>query len=60
VKAARIVAKGNRIEYRRSNIIEWYVNNANGLEQGFTLAAPMGRPIPRVIVWAKRDGELDP
>ena len=30
---------GNRIEYQRDELTEWYVNRPNGLEQGFTLAA---------------------
>ena len=30
----------NRIEYRRNGLVEWYVNNAQGLEQGFTLLTP--------------------
>jgi len=29
--------KANRIEYRRGDVIEWYVNGPLGLEQGFTL-----------------------
>jgi hypothetical protein len=28
-----------RVEFRRSGLTEWYVNDARGLEQGFTLAA---------------------
>ncbi|NIM01108.1 MAG: hypothetical protein GTN89_09370 [Acidobacteria bacterium] len=35
-----LFAKGNRLEHRRENLIEWYVNDRRGLEQGFTLAAP--------------------
>jgi len=32
------IATDNRVEYQRSaDLTEWYVNNANGLEQGFTL-----------------------
>jgi hypothetical protein len=31
-------AKGNRIEYRRGGVTEWYVSGPLGLEQGFTLA----------------------
>lgn len=27
----------NRIEYRRGDLTEWYINDARGLEQGFTL-----------------------
>jgi parallel beta-helix repeat protein len=36
---------GNRIEYRRGDLTEWYVNDERGLEQGVTLASsPGGRP----------------
>ncbi|NWJ98775.1 MAG: Ig-like domain repeat protein [Chloroflexi bacterium] len=32
------IATDNRVEYQRSaDLTEWYLNNANGLEQGFTL-----------------------
>lgn len=31
---------GNRIEYRRGALVEWYVNERRGVEQGFTLAKP--------------------
>ncbi len=30
----------NRIEYRRDKVIEWYINDRRGLEQGFTLLSP--------------------
>lgn len=37
------VIQGNRIEYRRGTLTEWYINETAGLEQGFTLAeAPDG------------------
>jgi uncharacterized repeat protein (TIGR03803 family) len=29
---------GNRVEYQRGSLTEWYVNGSAGLEQGFTLA----------------------
>lgn len=29
---------GNRVEYRRGDLVEWYVNDTRGLEQGFTLS----------------------
>ncbi len=29
---------GDRVEYRRGELTEWYQNDARGLEQGFTLA----------------------
>ena len=31
------VATGNRVEYRRGALTEWYVNGPYGLQQGFTL-----------------------
>ena len=37
---------GNRIEYRRGNLTEWYVNQPEGVEQGFTLAARPGHAEP--------------
>jgi hypothetical protein len=45
---AKPTASGNRVEYRRGELSEWYVNDSRGLEQGFTLAQ---RPP------ASRDGE---
>ena len=36
-------ARGNRVEYRRGNLVEWYVNGPLGLEQGFTMKAPPAR-----------------
>jgi uncharacterized protein (TIGR03437 family) len=35
-----IAAARNRVDYRRSALTEWYVNEARGLEQGFTLSVP--------------------
>ncbi len=32
-------AAGHRVEYRRGLVDEWYVNDARGLEQGFTIPA---------------------
>lgn len=40
VETARPVADGNRVEYRRGALTEWYVNGPAGIQQGFTLAAP--------------------
>ena len=34
------VVTGNRIEYRRGGLVEWYVNERRGIEQGFTLSRP--------------------
>ena len=40
---AQLRSTGNRTEYRRGALTEWYVNDARGLEQGFTLNT---RPVP--------------
>ena len=43
VPAGEVAAEGARVEIRRPELTEWYVNSAAGLEQGFTLAlAPEG------------------
>ncbi len=34
---ADLRAEGNRIDYDRGDVVEWYVNDERGLEQGFTL-----------------------
>ncbi len=38
--AEKPAVKGNRVEYRRGDLTEWYVNDARGIEQGFTLDKP--------------------
>ena len=40
VAPATLTVEGNRIEYRRGDLTEWYINDERGLEQGFTIAAP--------------------
>ncbi len=40
VAPAEPVADGHRVAYRRGDLVEWYVNEPRGVEQGFTLAAP--------------------
>ena len=40
VATVRLAAADNRIEYRRSKLTEWYVNNERGLQRGFTIASP--------------------
>ena len=44
VGTAELVARGNRIEYRRpwAAVTEWYVNKTEGLEQGFAIEEPPG------------------
>jgi hypothetical protein len=38
--AARPEVHANRIQYRRGQLTEWYLNGPFGLEQGFTVAKP--------------------
>ena len=39
VGAARPLARGNRVEYRRDGASEWFANGPAGVEQGFTIAS---------------------
>jgi hypothetical protein len=39
---AKPAVSGNRVEYQRGELTEWYVNDSRGLEQGFTLARRPG------------------
>ena len=45
-------ATGNRVEYRRGSLTEWYVNGPLGLEQGFTIAQPPGQSHGRPLTVA--------
>ena len=48
---------GRRVEYPRGDLTEWYVNEARGLEQGFTIeAAPAGEDGPLQLVLAVEGG----
>lgn len=40
LRAAEIVAVGNRMAYVRGDQTEWYVNDPGGIEHGFTLETP--------------------
>ncbi len=40
---AVLKSQGNRIEYQRDTLTEWYLNGPLGLEQGFTLHTPPGK-----------------
>jgi hypothetical protein len=43
VSPAQLRVEENRIEYQREGLVEWYRNDEEGLEQGFTLpSAPEG------------------
>ena len=60
---AALAADGNRIEYRRGPLTEWYVNDERGLEQGFTLAAapsPAGAPGAPLVLELAIAGGLRP
>ncbi|MFH1419050.1 MAG: Ig-like domain-containing protein [Planctomycetota bacterium] len=39
LKRVEPVVAGNRVEYHRGALTEWYLNGPNGLEQGFTIPA---------------------
>ena len=40
----KMITKDNRIEYHRGDMVEWYINDHRGIEQGFTLKSrPSGR-----------------
>ncbi|MDZ4289223.1 MAG: FG-GAP repeat protein, partial [Prosthecobacter sp.] len=36
--AAAPTANGNRVEYQRGDVVEWYENRTEGIEHGFTVA----------------------
>ncbi|MFO0579253.1 MAG: FG-GAP repeat protein [Polyangia bacterium] len=42
VSPAAPTARGNRVEYSRGAVTEWYLNGPLGLEQGFTIARDLG------------------
>ena len=65
VTFASVKAKDTRIEYERrapdgSSISEWYINRANGLEQGFTISkAPAKKKAgERLNLWLELSGDL--
>jgi hypothetical protein len=52
---------GNRLEYRRLGLTEWYLNDERGLEQGFTLdAPPPGAGETVVLEMARARGSSSP
>ena len=52
-------AAANRVEYRRGDLTEWYLNGPLGLEQGFTLAKPPGKSMGEPLTLAfKLSGNL--
>ena len=49
VAAGAVTHAGTRVEIQRPGVTEWYKNSPLGLEQGFTLAAPMEGEGPVVL-----------
>ncbi|MDD2769298.1 MAG: hypothetical protein PHT19_11225 [Methylococcus sp.] len=58
VQAAQVSAQGQRLEYRRGGITEWYENRPEGLEQGFTLAKPPQPNAREIELRLGADGDL--
>ncbi len=59
VGAAALGVAANRIVYRRTGLVEWFVNGPLGLEQGFTLAAPpRGARVGRLTVALGLSGNM--
>lgn len=64
---AEVLAEGNRVEYRRGALREWWINGPRGLEQGFTLAEPPStvrtgrtRPGRKLVLTMSWHGNLRP
>ena len=59
---AKPIANGAVVEYRRGDLTEWYLNEAGGLEQGFTLEqrAEAGREGEPLVIAMAVEGELRP
>ena len=59
---ANVTGTGNRVEYQRGDLTEWYLNAAQGLEQGFTLAhrPAMDREGAPLVIALGVTGELLP
>ena len=49
VAPAEVVGSGEGVTYRRGDLVEWYRNEARGLEQGFDLATAPGGTGPLVL-----------
>jgi sugar lactone lactonase YvrE len=59
---ATLTGRGNRVEYQRGDLTEWYLNESQGLEQGFTLAQRPGtdRASEPLVIALGVSGELRP
>lgn len=59
VRPGELVVEGNRAEYRRDGLTEWYVHDRRGLEQGFTLDAAPAPESERAVLELEMSGELE-
>lgn len=50
VEPARVTADRARVELRRGTLVEWYVNEPRGLEQGFTILRPPDPATPEAAI----------
>jgi hypothetical protein len=59
---ATLARNANRLEYRRGDLTEWYLNGSQGLEQGFTLVGRPGthRKSEPLVIALSVTGELVP
>ncbi|MCU0304656.1 MAG: FG-GAP repeat protein [Thermoanaerobaculales bacterium] len=60
VEFASVSTEGNRVEYRRGPLTEWYLNTSMGLVQGFTIVAPPDDDITELVLEMTLDGDLNP
>ncbi|MDH5546946.1 MAG: tandem-95 repeat protein [Gammaproteobacteria bacterium] len=61
LQSAVIANNKNRVEYQRGNLVEWYINNNKGLEQGFTLnESPLEKDINTLRLSMEVEGSLYP
>ena len=64
VEPARMSVTDHHVEYDHGSLIEWYDNDARGLEQGFTLVVPpepaVGAPETEIVLELALSGDLIP
>src|SRR5262245_36835835 len=61
VASASVTTRQNRVELARgTDLVEWYVNDPHGLEQGFSIAAPPAGDRHRPVVLEMRVSGLTP
>ncbi len=61
VNKATLHTEGNKVSYNRGSISEWYINDTQGLEQGFTLDKPKNYDARQeLILTFELKGELTP